>query len=135
MQWTPSALASALRNSADLNISIENNESSFVITMHDHGDLKINVLLTSRQIILETFICPLDSIQDQATFNLFLLRNQKLLPLSSVGICRLQQQEYYIAFGALSLGSSLEDIVLELTTLVENALDIAEITQEYMQAQ
>ncbi len=41
--------------------------------------------------------------------------------------------EYYVAFGALSLNSSLADVTLQITTLVENALDIAEITQVYSQ--
>ncbi|EHJ4101919.1 DUF2170 family protein, partial [Escherichia fergusonii] len=64
-------------------------------------------------------------------FNLFLLRNQKLMPLSSVGISSIQHEEYYVVFGALSLNSSLSDIMLEITTLVDNAMDLAEITEEY----
>ncbi|EKA6480203.1 DUF2170 family protein, partial [Salmonella enterica] len=46
---------------------------------------------------------------------------------------QVKQEEYYVAFGALSLNSSLADVTLEITTLVENALDIAEITQVYSQ--
>ncbi|EKJ3308072.1 DUF2170 family protein, partial [Escherichia coli] len=34
-------------------------------------------------------------------------------------------------FGALSLSSSLSDIMLEITTLIDNAMDLAEITEEY----
>ena len=64
-------------------------------------------------------------------FNTFLLRNQKMMPLSSVGISSVQHEEYYIVFGALSLKSSLKDILLEITSLVDNALDLAEITEEY----
>ncbi|WP_264822261.1 DUF2170 family protein, partial [Escherichia fergusonii] len=37
----------------------------------------------------------------------------------------------YVVFGALSLNSSLSDIMLEITTLVDNAMDLAEITEEY----
>ncbi|EAV8621981.1 TPA: DUF2170 family protein, partial [Salmonella enterica subsp. enterica serovar Typhi] len=85
------------------------------------------------QIVIETYICPVNTIRDTAEFNLFLLRNQKVLPLSSVGIALVKQEEYYVAFGALSLNSSLADVTLEITTLVENALDIAEITQVYSQ--
>ncbi|HFS3810908.1 TPA: DUF2170 family protein, partial [Escherichia coli] len=48
-----------------------------------------------------------------------------------VGISSVQHEEYYIVFGALSLKSSLEDILLEITSLVDNALDLAEITEEY----
>ncbi len=81
--------------------------------------------------VIETFICPVSSISNPDEFNTFLLRNQKMMPLSSVGISSVQQEEYYIVFGALSLKSSLEDILLEITSLVDNALDLAEITEEY----
>lgn len=55
-----------------------------------------------------------------------------MLPLSSVGISQIQHDEYYVAFGALSVSSSLEDIILEITILAENALDLAELTQEFI---
>jgi uncharacterized protein YjfI (DUF2170 family) len=131
MSWTPRLLAEALQTRHELNIDIEYNDHSLIIKMNDYGDLPLNILLTSRQIIIETVICPISSIHHQNEFNLFLLRNQKLLPLSSVGISRVQQDEYYVAFGALSLNSSLDDVVLEMTTLADNALDLAEITEEY----
>ncbi len=101
--------------------------------MNGYGDLPLAVLFTSQQIVIETYICPVNTIRDTAEFNLFLLRNQKVLPLSSVGITQVKQEEYYVSFGALSLNSSLADVTLEITTLVENALDIAEITQVYSQ--
>ncbi len=132
MAWTPRTLADALNNIAELDIDIENNESSLIIKMNDYGDLPLAVLFTSQQIVIATYICPVNTIRDTAEFNLFLLRNQKVLPLSSVGIT-VKQEEYYVAFGALSLNSSLADVMLEITTLVENALDIAEITQVYSQ--
>lgn len=131
MVWTPQSLAEALQHSPGLNIDIKNDGQSLIIKMNDFGDLMLNILFTSRQIIIETVICPVNSIQYQDKFNVFILRNQKLLPLSSVGISRVQQEEYYVAFGALSLNSSLADVILEMTTLADNALDLAEITEEY----
>ena len=131
MAWTPQVLTKALTNFHGLNIDIISNEQSLIIKMNDYGDLLLSTLFTSRQMIIETVICPVNNIQHQDAFNLFLLRNQKLLPLSSVGISRVRQDEYYVAFGALSLNSTLEDVVLEMTTLVDNALDLAEITEEY----
>lgn len=131
MGWTPRALASALQQAAELNINIDDNEHSFIIIMNDYGDLRLNVLFTSRQIIIETIICPLSTIQRQDLFNAFILRHQKLLPLSSVAISRLKNDEYYVAFGALSLNSSLEDVVLEIATLAANALDLAELIEQY----
>ncbi|MBS6489642.1 YjfI family protein [Citrobacter freundii] len=131
MAWTPQLLAEAVQTLPELNIDIDYSEQSLIIKMNDYGDLSLGILFTSRQIIIETVICPVSSINQQNEFNIFLLRNQKLLPLSSVGISRVQQDEYYIAFGALSLNSSLDDVVLEMTTLADNALDLAEITEEY----
>ncbi|MDI8746313.1 DUF2170 family protein, partial [Salmonella enterica subsp. enterica serovar Montevideo] len=42
---------------------------------HDYGDLPLAVLFTSQQIVIETYICPVNTIRDTAEFNLFLLRN------------------------------------------------------------
>ena len=131
MGWIPQALASALQQAAELNVKIDYNDHSFIIIMNDYGDLQLNVLFTSRQIIIETIICPLSAIQRQDLFNAFILRHQKLLPLSSVAISRLKNDEYYVAFGALSLNSSLEDVVLEIATLAANALDLAELIEQY----
>lgn len=131
MGWIPQALASALQKAAELNVKIDYNDHSFIIIMNDYGDLRLNVLFTSRQIIIETIICPLSAIQRQDLFNAFILRHQKLLPLSSVAISRLKNDEYYVAFGALSLNSSLEDVVLEIATLAANALDLAELIEQY----
>lgn len=131
MGWIPRALASALQQAAELNVEIDYNDHSFIIIMNDYGDLRLNVLFTSRQIIIETIICPLSAIQRQDLFNAFILRHQKLLPLSSVAISRLKNDEYYVAFGALSLNSSLEDVVLEIATLAANALDLAELIEQY----
>ena len=131
MGWIPRALARALQQAAELNVKIDYNDHSFIIIMNDYGDLRLNVLFTSRQIIIETIICPLSAIQRQDLFNAFILRHQKLLPLSSVAISRLKNDEYYVAFGALSLNSSLEDVVLEIATLAANALDLAELIEQY----
>ncbi|HBQ8471444.1 TPA: DUF2170 family protein [Klebsiella pneumoniae] len=131
MGWIPQALASALQQAAELNVKIDYNDHSFIIIMNDYGDLRLNVLFTSRQIIIETIICPLSAIQRQDLFNAFILRHQKLLPLSSVAIFHLKNDEYYVAFGALSLNSSLEDVVLEIATLAANALDLAELIEQY----
>lgn len=131
MGWIPRALASALQQAAELNVKIDYNNHSFIIIMNDYGNLRLNVLFTSRQIIIETIICPLSAIQRQDLFNAFILRHQKLLPLSSVAISRLKNDEYYVAFGALSLNSSLEDVVLEIATLAANALNLAELIEQY----
>lgn len=131
MIWNQQALANALHTAEGMNIDIVNDDHSIAIKMKDYGDLQLSILLISNQIIIETIICPISHILNQAEFNYFLLCNQKFLPLSSVGISHVQDEEYYVIFGALSLRSSLDDVILEITTLVANALDLAEVTEEY----
>ncbi len=133
MAWTVETLSAALLQSSTLNLNIRHEADALIIKLDDYGDLQLNLLLTSRQIIIETYIFPLSEIKQQDAFNAFLLRNQKLLPLSSVGISPVGGEEYYVAFGALSLNSSLDDILLEISTLAQNALDLAELTGDFTQ--
>ena len=132
MRWSLSSLADELLHRSDINIDLKNKNDVLMVKMNDYGDLPLNIFITPKQIIIDTYICPANIIKRQADFNLFLLRNQKILPLSSVGLSLIQHEEYYVAFGALSISSSLEDIILELTTLAENALDLAELTEEFL---
>ncbi|XNM61631.1 DUF2170 family protein [Escherichia coli] len=125
------ALATALQTVPEQNIDVTNSDSALIIKMNDYGDLRINILFTCPPNDYRKPYLSVSSMSDANEFNTFLLRNQKMMPLSSVGISSVQQEEYYIVFGALSLKSSLEDILLEITSLVDNALDLAEITEEY----
>ena len=81
MTWNPLALATALQTVPEQNIDVTNSESALIIKMNDYGDLQINILFTSRQMIIETFICPVSSISNPDEFNTFLLRNQKMILL------------------------------------------------------
>ena len=72
MTWNPLALATALQTVPEQNIDVTNSESALIIKMNDYGDLQINILFTSRQMIIETFICPVSSISNPDEFNTFL---------------------------------------------------------------
>ena len=74
MTWNPLALATALQTVPEQNIDVTNSENALIIKMNDYGDLQINILFTSRQMIIETFICPVSSISNPDEFNTFLLR-------------------------------------------------------------
>ncbi|EIY0004301.1 DUF2170 family protein [Salmonella enterica] len=86
--------------------------------MNDYGDLPLTVLFTSQQIVIETYIFLVNTIRDTAEFNLFLLRNQKFLPLSSVGIIRVKQLEEAIdeAQGVRMLEQHIRDAKASLET-------------------
>lgn len=125
------ALATALQTVPKQNINVTNSKNALIIKINNYSNLQINILFTSRQIIIKTFICPVSSISNPNKFNTFLLKNQKIMPLSSVKISSVQQKKYYIVFKALSLKSSLKNILLKITSLVNNALNLAKITKKY----
>lgn len=130
MTWTIVALETELKQNKYGHYSVSRMQDTLILTLKQHGDLIVHISMTSKQMLIETVICPVENIYDVNTLNYRLLRLQKLLPLSSVGISVINHKDYYLAFGALSLASSIADIVLEIEMLAENALELAEIISE-----
>lgn len=95
------------------------------VEMNDFGDLPVYVSVNGMQILASTLLWPVTSEVDAAAFNEFALRSHKLMPLSTFGIVTIDGTDYYELFGALSAHATLQDIVVELVTLAENALDVA----------
>lgn len=130
MSWNIDSLYEELAKSNSY--TIDRYDNALSIQLNDYGDLQITITLTNKQILVETCICPVNVIVRPAEFNLLLLRHQKILPLSTVGISCIDQDEFYIAFGALATNSSKENIILEIETLAENSLELAELIQEFI---
>jgi len=93
--------------------------------MHEHGDLELFVNVSEAQISASTLLWPCDEQEDQNAFNAFLLKSQKLVPLSNFGIGSVEGRDYYELFGELATSSRLDTVVIELRTLAENAIDAA----------
>ncbi len=68
---------------------------------------------------------PVAEMDDPAAFNHFLLKAQKLVPLSNFAITEVDGREYYELIGELSIESTLRTILIELRVLAHNALDAA----------
>ena len=130
MTWTVTSLKKAFSDNITHDYTVVKHQDILTITLKQYGDLNLHLSLTSKQILIETVICPVKNICDVNKLNYRLLRLQKILPLSSVGISVINHQDYYIAFGALSLSSSFDDILLEIETLANNALELAEMISE-----
>ena len=103
----------------------ETGDPILLVTMHEHGDLELFVNVSEAQISASTLLWPCDEQEDQAAFNAFLLKTQKLVPLSNFGIGSVEGRDYYELFGELATSSRLDTIVIELRTLAENAIDAA----------
>ena len=132
--WTVGSLVEAIRaRGVDDEISVarvEGAEPVIVATMHSHGDLTIYVSIAGEQIVVSTLLWPLDEQEDVDEFNAFLLKAQKVVPLSNFAITDLGGREYYELIGELSSESSLDMILLELRVLADNAISAARDLRE-----
>lgn len=95
------------------------------VEMHGHGELAIFVSCAGEQIVVSTLLWPVAEMADVAAFNHFLLKAQKLVPLSNFAITEVDGREYYELIGELSVESPLATVLIELRVLAENAISAA----------
>ncbi len=128
--WTISSLAEALGapdHAEEFTVErIEAAEPVLRVVMRSHGDLAIFLSVAGEQIVVSTLLWPVDEQPDADEFNRFLLKAQKLVPLSNFAITEVNGRDYYELIGELSVESSFRTIVLELRVLAQNALDAAD---------
>ena len=129
--WTVRTLKAALdeapgRGADELTVRVlEGADPILLATMHWHGDLEIYISVSDQQIAASTLLWPVDEQKDRHAFNEFLLKAQKLVPLSNFGISTVGERDYYELFGELAPSSSLDDILIELRVLADNAIEAA----------
>ena len=139
--WSVSSLAEALSDSKLLRDGelvarvLEGADPVLQITMNEFGDLPIYLSVGSEQIVVSALLWPVDEQDNQAAFNVFLLKAQKLVPLSNFGITTVAERDYYEIFGELSCKTTLQTVVIELRMLAENAIRAAdELRQNFASA-
>ena len=129
--WSVKSLADALSETRLLRDGeltarvLEGTEPVLQITMHEFGDLPIYLSVGAEQIVVSALMWPVDEQKDQAAFNVFLLKAQKLVPLSNFGITTVAGRDYYDLFGEISCKTTLQTVIIELRTLAENAIRAA----------
>ncbi|MFD3263565.1 YjfI family protein [Phenylobacterium ferrooxidans] len=128
--WTVRSLKTALEAASGEGEAlaarvVEGADPVLLVTMPDAGDLEIFVSVSDQQIAASVLLWPVDEQEDRHAFNEFLLKAQKLVPLSNFGITTVADRDFYELFGELATSSSLEDILVELRMLAENALEAA----------
>jgi uncharacterized protein YjfI (DUF2170 family) len=129
--WTVRTLKAALDKSAPVTAGefglriVEGLNPVLLVTMHQHGDLEAYVNVSEEQIAASVLLWPCDEQDDRAAFNEFLLKAQKLVPLSNFGIATVEGRDFYELFGELATTSSLDTVVIELRALAENAMEAA----------
>lgn len=127
--WTIASLAEALgagESAEEFNVDrIDGADDVLRVTMPAYGGLAIFLSVAGEQIVVSTLLWPVDEQEDADAFNRFILKAQKLVPLSNFAITEVDGREYYELIGELAIESSLRMIALELRVLAENAISAA----------
>ena len=129
--WSVKSLAQALTDTRLLREGemtarvLEGTEPVLQILMHEFGDLPIFLSVGADQIVVSALLWPVDEQEHQDKFNVFLLKAQKLVPLSNFGITTVAGRDYYELFGELSCKTTLQTVIIELRMLGENAIRAA----------
>ncbi len=129
--WTVKSLAaafavSALPREGEMTTRVlEGAEPVLLVTMHEHGDLPIYLSVGADQIVVSALLWPVDEQEDRHAFNEFLLKAQKIVPLSNFGITTVAERDYYELFGELACKTTLQTVLIELRMLAENAIRAA----------
>jgi uncharacterized protein len=104
---------------------VEGTDPVLHIVMHEFGDLPVFLSVGAEQIVVSALLWPVDEQPKQAEFNVFLLKAQKLVPLSNFGITTVNGRDYYELFGELSCKTTLQTVIIEVRMLAENAIRAA----------
>jgi uncharacterized protein YjfI (DUF2170 family) len=110
---------------------LEGAEPVLLVTMHEYGDLPIYLSVGGAQIVVSVLLWPVSEQADPARFNEFLLKAQRVVPLSNFAITSIGGEDVYELMGELSCKTTLQTILIELRTLAENAIDATALRETF----
>jgi len=135
--WTVPAIKTALDQSALLRDGemtlrvVEGAEPVLLATMHEYGDLPVYLSVGGAQIVCSVLLWPVAEQADRHAFNEFLLKAQRVVPLSNFAITSVGGEDVYELTGGLPCKTTLQTILIELRTLAENAIDATELRETF----
>lgn len=135
--WTVPAIkaaldASALLREGEMTLRVlEGADAVLLATMHEYGDLPVYLSVGGAQIVCSVLLWPVSEQADTARFNEFLLKAQRIVPLSNFAITSVGGEDVYELMGELSCKTTLQTILIELRTLAENAIDATSLRESF----
>ncbi len=102
------------------------------LTIINGDDIPAHLVLTESQMIIETILFKESDIKNVDQFDDLMMQAQKGLSLTSVGKSKIDGTKYYVAFGALSSSSILDNVELELVMLFQNVTEILHSSSDFL---
>lgn len=100
-------------------------EDSLQIT--DENGLEAFVAFGETQTLVESVLFPASMVNDSAALNTQILQTHRLVPLTTIGTSVINGEQYYVAFGALSVDSDITALIEEIDTLFNNVPEFLEL--------
>lgn len=128
MSWNKEALLTLAKTQADW---VVESEGDCLNIANDEG-IDVFVYVGNQQILVESALFATDSVKDTNKLNELILRSHQLLPLTAISINTIGEQEYYVAFGALSVDSKDSVVIEEIETLFNNVTEFLDLYSDYL---
>lgn len=137
-RWTTQSLHDALAK-ADLFISgraelelIDGVEPVVHVVMNEYGDLPLFLTVSGEQILVEAMLWSATDVKDVVAFDETVLRTHKYFPLSNISLDRIDGDDCYQMYGALSSASSVQDVIFEIEILASNVIQATQAYSEFL---
>ncbi len=137
-RWTTQSLHDALAK-ADLFASgraelelIDGIEPVVHLVMNEYGDLPLFLTVSGEQILVEAMLWSASDVKDVAIFNETVLRTHKYFPLSNISLDRIDGDDCYQMYGALSSASGMQDVIFEIEILASNVIQATQAYSEFL---
>jgi len=137
-RWTTASLYDALTKAdmftarrADLEL-IDGVSPALHIVMYEYGDLPLFLTVSGEQIVVEAMLWSVSEVSNPSLFNETVLRTHKYFPLSNISLDKMDGDDCYHMFGALSSASSMQDVILEIEMLASNVIQATEAYSEFL---
>jgi uncharacterized protein len=137
-RWTTQSLHDALAK-ADLFVSgraelelIDGVAPVVHVVMNEYGDLPLFLTVFGEQILVEGMLWSASDVKDVVAFNETVLRTHKYFPLSNISLDRIDGDDCYQMYGALSSASGVQDVIFEIEILASNVIQATQAYSEFL---
>ena len=128
MKWNNDTLKELAQSQSSWVVDAEGD----CLTISNDEGIDAFIYVGESQIIAETALFPAAKVTDKALMNDLILRTHHLLPLTTICINKIGGEDYYVAFGSLSIDSKDSVIVEEIETLFANVGEFLELYNEHL---
>ncbi|MCJ8313347.1 MAG: DUF2170 family protein [Saccharospirillaceae bacterium] len=128
MNWSHSTLKTLLEKNQNWLIE---SEGDCLSVSNDEG-FDAFIYAGSEQLLVETALFPASAVKDSAKLNDLILRTHQLMPLTTICIHQIGDEDFYVAFGSLSINSKESVVLEEIEALFANVGDFLDMYNEFL---